>query len=276
MTNHDSLLKCAVETAKKTGAHALQNLNRRGEVIQTSPHDVKLKLDVECQEIAEEYIRSQFPEHNILGEEDASLVSNHEPPVRHSSKSDGGSTINHSPYRWIIDPIDGTVNFSHGYIIWCTSIAVQYNGKTVAAAVFAPALDELYTASTDQVAMMNGQPISVSKIDSLANAMIFTGMDRTNVPGHEPYATFRAIADNVQKARISGSAALDLCRVACGQGEGFVESDIYIWDIAAAGYIIERAGGKAEVVKELEKPHQLQYIATNGLIHDELKQLLHI
>jgi myo-inositol-1(or 4)-monophosphatase len=265
MKEHDSLLKCAVETAKKTGAHALENWKRRDEIKQISQHDVKLQLDVECQEVAEASILEQFPEHGFLGEESTTHASR---DTLHASRN--------PEYVWVVDPIDGTVNFSHGYIIWCTSIAVQYNGKTVAAAVFAPALGELYTASTDQCAMMNGQPISVSKIDSLANAMIFTGIDRTKVPGHEPYATFRAIADNVQKTRISGSAALDLCRVACGQGEGYFESDIYIWDIAAAGYIIERAGGKAEVVKELEKPHQLQYIATNGLIHDELKQLLHI
>lgn len=260
-----SLLTCAVDTAKKAGTHALNNWSRRDEVIQSSPHDVKLRLDVECQETAEASILSTFPDHTILGEESASLAGNHQP-----------STINHSPYTWIIDPIDGTVNFSHGYIIWCTSIAVHYKGNTVAAAVYAPALNELYSASENQPAMMNGNPIKVSTVNSLAKAMIFTGMDRNPIPGIEPYTTFKTIAGNVQKARISGSAALDLCRVACGQADGYFESDIYTWDVAAAGYIIQRAGGIAEVTRKLEKPEQLQYLATNGIIHDKLKELLHI
>jgi myo-inositol-1(or 4)-monophosphatase len=256
----DLLLKCAIDTARNAGAHALKNSSRRDETIQVTQHDVKLKLDVECQEIAEACIRRAFPDHNILGEEsDRTEVRSQE-----------------SDYLWIVDPIDGTVNFSHGLSIWCVSVALQYQGSTVAAAVYAPALDELYTASTDHPAMMNDSEIHVSSIASVAQSMIFTGIDRHKVPGHEPYQTFQAIADNTQRPRIIGSAALDLCRVAAGQGDGYFESDIYIWDIAAAGFIIERAGGRAEVTKELGRPHQLQYLATNGIIHEEMKAVLGI
>jgi len=267
MTNTDDLLKCAIKTAKAAGRHALDNRARRNETIQTTPHDVKLALDVECQEVAESIIRSTFPDHCVLGEE-SDKTQGAEPSTDDSQQP--------SSYRWIVDPIDGTVNFSHGFIFWCCSVAVQHDGETVAAAVYAPCLNELFTASADEPAALNGEPVNVSKVANIKDAMILTGMDRKVVPGHEPYQTFRTIADNVQKARITGSAALDLCRVACGQAEGYFESDIYIWDVAAAGFIIQRAGGNAEVVKELELPHQMQYIAANGLIDKDFKALLNI
>lgn len=260
--NNESLLSCAVAAATAAGHHALSNINRRTEIVEDRTHDVKLRLDIECQEVAEGIIQSRFPDHNILGEEDASI---------RNTKQEANK---HADYTWIIDPIDGTVNFSHGFIFWCTSIAVQQNGETVAGAVYAPSLDELYTATTEQEAMCNNKAIHVSNITSLASAMIHTGMDRNFIPGHEPFSIFRAIADNTQKARIVGSAALDMCRVACGQAEGYFESDIYIWDVAAAGLIVRQAGGKAETIRYLEGKHRLQYIATNGLIHDEMRKLL--
>ena len=265
--NVDLLLKCAIDTAQSAGAHALKNSSRREETIQVTQHDVKLKLDVECQEIAEDCIRRAFPDHNILGEESDRTEDRGQNPEPRTQNPD---------YLWVVDPIDGTVNFSHGLSIWCVSVALQYQGSTVVAAVYAPALNELYTASTDHPARMNDSEIHVSNIATVDQSMIFTGIDRHKVPGHEPYQTFQAIADNTQRPRIIGSAALDLCRVAAGQGDGYFESDIYIWDIAAAGFIIERAGGIAEVTKELGRPHQLQYLATNGIIHEEMKAVLGI
>ncbi len=172
----DLLLQCAIDTARNAGAHALKNSSRRDETIQVTQHDVKLKLDVECQEIAEACIRRVFPDHNILGEESDRTENKGQRTEDRGSGSD---------YLWIVDPIDGTVNFSHGLPIWCTSVALQYQGKTVAAAVYAPALNELYSTSTDQPASMNGQPIHVSSISSVAQSMIFTGIDRHKVPGHQ-------------------------------------------------------------------------------------------
>lgn len=267
----DSLLECAIDAARAAGTHALKNHARRNETVSTEAHDVKLQLDIECQEIAEQAISARFPDHDILGEESPQLSS--VPCLsRHSLLAKPGPLS--SDYVWIVDPIDGTVNFSHGFIFWCTSIAVQHNGETVAAAVYAPALDEMFTASSSRQSMLNGKEIHVSETSELARAMVNTGMDRNPEAGHEPYAVFRAIAENTQKARITGSAALDICRVACGQSDGYFESDIYIWDVAAAGFIVRRAGGKAEILKILLSPNNMKYIATNGIIHDALKNLV--
>src|ERR1700690_2741130 len=146
------LLACAVGAARAAGLHALQNEGRRGEVAQSLAHDVKLNLDTECQVKAEQVIRLAYPEHAILGEE-------------------GGAEGDAATPLWIIDPIDGTVNFSHGLSYWCSSIAVQIGGKMVAGAVYAPVLNELFTASSEQTACCNDEPISVSPISEISGVL---------------------------------------------------------------------------------------------------------
>ena len=122
------LLLTAQQAVSQAAAHANANLHRREESLSIDAHDIKLALDVECQALIETCIHESFPEHAILGEEGA------------TPKLD-------MPYEWIIDPIDGTVNFSHGFPHWCSSVAVQYKGKTVAGAVYAPETDELFSAA---------------------------------------------------------------------------------------------------------------------------------
>jgi len=255
INSHD-LLQCATDAAKQAGLHVLQNIDRRREVFKSFRHDVKLQLDLEAQAQAETAIRARFPEHAILGEED-----------------EEGKTQIQSPFRWIIDPIDGTVNFSHGFPIWCCSIAVQFENQTVAGAVFAPEMNELYHATWNGPAYCNNREIRVSEVDALATSMIFTGLDKKAEPHHKPFNLFTRIAEAVQRPRIIGSAALDLCHVAAGHGDGYFESGIYIWDIAAAGLIVERAGGRTEILAHKEN-HRMAYLATNGRIHGEFKSLL--
>ena len=220
-------------------------------------HDVKLKLDKECQEIAEQTILAHFPTHAILGEETA-------------EDSTAGSV---PPYLWIIDPIDGTVNFSHGLPFWCCSVAVRHHAQTMAGAVYAPALGELYTAAIGLPAECNQKPIRISNVRKLNQAMVLTGLDQKVNPKTKRLELFRAIADTAQKARVMGVAALDMCRVAAGQADGYFEAGIYTWDVAAAALIVERSGGRAEILGN-PAPHRLLFLATNGLIHDELKSLI--
>lgn len=251
-----ALLAVAVQAAWNAGHHALKHTRRRRETIQVTAHDVKLKLDVECQRIAERTILGAFPDHAILGEETA-----------------GDSTPTHSPYVWIIDPIDGTVNFSHGLPFWCCSVAVQVKGRTVAGAVFAPAMAELFTAAAGAPALRNGKPIHVSDTATLKSALVMTGLDQKLTPIMNRMDIFRAIAGTVQKARVMGAAALDICRVAAGQADGYFESGIYTWDVSAAGLIVERAGGRVEILAS-PAPHRYLYMASNGLIHRPLKKLI--
>lgn len=254
------LLEIATLAARTAGDHANRNRHRKTETMMVAAHDVKLKLDLECQELICDLVRSHFPQHAILAEESADQGQPADDP-------------HHSPYTWIIDPIDGTVNFSHGLPWWCCSVAVNLRGKTVAAAVYAPATNELFTAARGGVACCNEMPLTVSGVKTLSKSIVLTGLDQKFTPQDQRLSRFLAISDAVQKARVVGAAALDLCRVAAGQADGYFEAGIYTWDVAAAGLIVELAGGRVEILAE-PSPHRLLYLATNGYIHDELKTLI--
>jgi len=264
----EGLLEVAIEAARKGGHHAHTNSARRSEVVQAYAHDVKLALDVECQAQIEKVIRQHFPDHAILGEEDNTTLNG----VRLGDTKSAASGEDH--YEWIVDPIDGTVNFSHGFPAWCCSVAVRRGTTVLAGAVFAPALDALYTATVEQPATRNGVPIRVSNRNTLARCLIMAGMDKHLAPGIAPLAIFAKIAQSCQKARIMGSAALDLCFVAEGVADGYFEGSIYLWDIAAAGLIVKQAGGTGEIIALRDEPYQMSYMATNGLIQAELKAVV--
>lgn len=250
-------LDCAVAAAKAAGDHALRNASRRTEVFRSLRHDIKLQLDIECQLRALEAIQERFPGHRVVGEEDGALAPR----------------PGDSEFEWIVDPIDGTVNFSHGIPFWCCSIAVRCGTEMLVGAVYAPAMGELFTATAETASCLNGDTIEVSTTQDLADSVVYTGMDRYARDEHPPCAVFQRIAGATRRARIMGAAALDICRVACGQGEGYFESGIYIWDVAAGGLIVRQAGGQAEVLGHQEGD-RLRYLATNGRIHDELKALV--
>lgn len=248
-----SLLKVAVSAVRAAGAHALSQLTRRTEANQTALHDIKLALDIELQHIAAKIIHSKFPDHSILGEE----ASEDRDPA--------------NP-RWIVDPIDGTVNFAHGIPLWCVSIAVEHRGQTLAGAVFAPEMDELYTAEIDEPARLNGEPMSVSRIDSLSAAMVQTDTNKETYDFPVGAALYGTLLHRAQKVRVMGSAAMDICRVARGHAEGYVALGLYPWDVAAAALILERSGGCFEVIERLPG-HRLRVVSSNGLIHMPLKQV---
>ncbi len=253
------LLACAVAAATAAGGHARENLARRGSAILNARHDVKLELDVECQRVAEEVLRLRFPDHAVMGEED--------PADRPEELASGR-------LQWVIDPIDGTINFFHGLPHWCCSVAVRRDGASLAGAVYAPVMDELYTATTADPARLNGRPLRVSTQATAAAAILFTGLDKNSPPGAARYALFERLADAVQRPRFMGCAALDLCHVAAGRGDAYFETGVYVWDIAAAGLILQQAGGRAEVLQSLPGRHRIAFLGSNGLIHDELKRII--
>ncbi len=256
MMNMPDLLACAVDAVQVATAHAMDNISRRTEMVKLSEHDVKLCLDIECQAKAEEVIKKHFPTHATLGEEDV-IAEIH----------------NSSDYEWVIDPIDGTVNFSHGIPYWGCSIAVRHNGETLASAILAPEINKLFTATIDSPSLCNGKPIEVSAIPNLGESIIYTGADMNKGFDCPPLSFFNKIAEKCQRPRTMGCASIDLCRVACGEGDGYFEAGIYIWDIIAAGLIVRQAGGAAEVVGT-GTGGRLMFIGTNGLIHDELKDAM--
>lgn len=251
----ERLLEAVIETARKAGDFACKNKHRRNEVAVMLSHDVKLKMDIETQQVAEEHVLSLFPDHTILGEE-------------------GQTETKPDTYEWVIDPIDGTINYSNDMVIWCTSIAVRLNGKTLAGCVYAPELNECYSASIDTPALCNGEPISPSTRDKLEESYILTGIER-NINDHTDDRVIRflhELSTKVHKVRICGSAALDICNIARGRGDGFLEPGLYLWDVAAAGLIAERAGAKTEILGERPN-YGLGYLCTNGKIHDSFKAI---
>lgn len=245
------LLNVCIETAKTAGTYGLKNLHRRAEVAEHFDHDVKLVMDRECQTVAEQTILAHFPDHAILGEE--------------------GSVDVNSEFEWIVDPIDGTANYTRGFPAWCCSVAVRHRGEILAGCVYVPVADECYSASATSPALLNGEPIHVSGVQTLAEAHCYSGLTKDIDP--RSVAVLCDLAPKVNKLRIIGCAAIDICHVACGRSDAYAELGIYIWDVAAAGLIAERAGALITEWSRNEA-HGIRYLCTTPPIHNELKQII--
>ena len=198
-------------------------------------------------------IKKNYPDHHILSEECGDLVQD-------------------SKYKWIIDPIDGTVNFAHRIPICCISIAVEHNKQMVLGAIYNPYINELFVAERGEGATLNGKPISVSKKEKVLNACLVTGFPYTYLD--EPNGPLQVFERFIRKGipvRRLGSAAIDLAWVACGRFDGFYEHKLQAWDSAAGFLIVEEAGGVVTDFKgNRYSPYQPQIVATNGKIHEAL------
>jgi myo-inositol-1(or 4)-monophosphatase len=252
----NSILKCAEDAAKLAGDYALKNKKRRNETIKRFKHDVKLALDRECQKIVSREINKKFPSHHILGEEDE----------EHKIASDNSF--------WIIDPIDGTVNFSHGIPFWCCSVAYTYQGAIVAGAVYAPELKRLYSATIKSKAKCNGELLAISNTNNIEKTIVLTGLDKKEENWGGNFRRLKTLAIKTQKVRILGSAALDICFVASGLADCYFENYVYLWDVAAAGLILKQAGGCCKILKYNPATHQLSFIATNRNLYKNFLKLI--
>ena len=249
----NKLMKVALEAAQAAGDHALHNRNRRREADGFGAHDVKLRLDKECQQQAVDVIRRHFPDHELLGEESLQESAPGQP-------------------RWIIDPIDGTVNYFYGLPWWCCSIAVEIDGRVVVGVVHAPELGRVYRAQLDGPAYCNERILKVSDTSELAASMVLTGVSQKLEEVPRTLVWFREAALQTRKLRVMGLAALGLCLVAEGVADGYLEASIYLWDVAAAGLVLERAGGRMETLQHFDL-WRMQVMASNGVVHEPLKTL---
>ena len=198
-------------------------------------------------------IKENFPGHHILSEEIGEIVQD-------------------STYKWIIDPIDGTVNFAHGIPICCVSIGIEKEGEMVMGAVHAPYLNELFFAEKGNGSTMNDKPIRVSNQENVLNSCLVTGFPYTylDMP-NGPLEIFQKLIRKGITVRRLGSAAIDLCWVACGRFDGFYEHKLEAWDSAAGYLIVEEAGGKVTDFEGKKfSPYQHRILATNGKIHEEM------
>ncbi|KAA9042001.1 inositol monophosphatase [Ginsengibacter hankyongi] len=201
----------------------------------------------------QEVIKKSFPGHGIVSEETAEKVTD-------------------SEFKWIIDPIDGTVNFANGIPICCVSIGLEQNGKMLMGAVYNPIFKEFYFAERGQGSTLNDKKISVSNKTEVLRSCLVTGFPYTYLDQpNGPLQVFERLIRKGIPVRRLGSAAIDLCWVAAGRFDGFYEHQLNAWDSAAGFIIVEEAGGKVTDLKgDTYSPYQPGIIATNGVIHDEL------
>ena len=175
------------------------------------------------------------------------------------------------PYLTIIDPLDGTTNFAHGYPCWCVTLAVEHNAEIVIGVTFDPTRNELFAAEKGQGATLNGRKIRVSDTEELKNALLVTGFpydaaERENFTRHFTKFTHRA-----RGIRRDGSAAIDMAYVACGRFDGFWEEGLNPWDVAAGVLLVEEAGGRVSYYDDsLFSIYNPPICADNGLIHKEM------
>lgn len=248
-------LQVCIQAAKAAGQHALTNRDRRQTIQKSFKHDIKLVLDRECQTIAENVIKDAFPDHAVLGEEGIVEGATDQP-------------------EWIVDPIDGTVNFFHGLPLWCSSVAVREGSNVIAGAVYAPRLEELYTATVNEPPKLNNAPIHPSKTVKLSDAILCTGLSTKDEEGAWKVNQLASVTQMVRKIRIMGSAALDICHVAAGRIDCYCEHSIHIWDIAAADLVLRQAGGLSTCKLYDTEGTRMQYVGKTPYLKDELDGLL--
>jgi myo-inositol-1(or 4)-monophosphatase len=248
-------LAFAIEVAREAGSLQLARLGSPLEIREKgSRGDLVTAVDRDCERLIVDRIRGAFPESAILAEE-------------------GGDSGADGDGRWLVDPLDGTTNYAHGYPLFCVSLAYERGGVVIAGAVYAPAIGELYAAERSRGATRNGERIEVSPVTHVANAMVCTGFN----PAHYERngAQFAALSRRAQAVRRDGSAALDLCFVACGRFDAFWEFGLHPWDVAAGALIVREAGGT--VTAATGGAFALDgrtVLASNGRVHAEMAETL--
>lgn len=244
-------LGVAVAAAHDAGAVLLRRARDPGSVREKGRRgDLVTDADRAAETAVLERLTLSFPNAAILAEE-------------------GGMRAGSSGERWIVDPLDGTTNFAHGYPLYCVSIGYERDGELIAGVIYAPAIDECFTARRGAGARLNGAPIRVSNVERVRDAMVCTGFQPSDFARNGPW--FAAMSDRAQAVRRDGSAALDLAFVACGRFDGFWEFDLNPWDVAAGMLLVREAGGAvSQTTGEDARLDAPSILATNGRIHDEI------
>ena len=227
------------------------------EVSRKSKRDMVSEADVAIEDFLVGKIREKYPEHSILGEESGD----------HAGSKTG------EKWRWIIDPIDGTTSFVRGQPFYSISVAVEKDGEVVLGAVYAPVLGEMFEAEKNKGACLNGKAIRVSKENRLCDCVMATGFACVrNDAEHNNLGYFVRILPEITGVRRFGSAAVDLCYVACGRVDGFWELNLNAYDVAAGMLTAEEAGAKIMDLSGEPVSDYKEIVCTNGLIHEEFLQ----
>jgi myo-inositol-1(or 4)-monophosphatase len=243
-------LAAAVKAARAAGRVMRGNWHLPKRVKLDDAHDIKLELDVRCQKLIEKILRAAFPEIPLLGEE-------------------GDSGDVNAEYRWVVDPIDGTVNYFFGMPHAAVSIALQHRRKSVVGVIYDPFTSELWTATLGGKTRLNGKIVRCSRRSRVGDAVVAMGFSKSSENLEKSLPHVNRLARQAKKIRIMGSAALELAYVASGRLDAYIERTINLWDIAAGGLMVECSGGEM-FLKNLPDG-RLRMCADNGLLRRKLQ-----
>jgi myo-inositol-1(or 4)-monophosphatase len=258
MGEYARYLKSAVDVAREAGELLKRHFGEPGEVFFKGEVDLVTRSDKASQDLIYGRLSELYPDHDFLGEE-------------------GLKELSGSDFRWVFDPLDGTTNFAHRLPVFSISLGLEHRRRLVCGVVFNPMSGELFTAERGAGAFLNDRRIAVSTIDDLNKSLLATGFPydirktKTNITNHNRFLV------RAQAVRRCGSAALDLCFVACGRFDGFWEEKLNPWDTAAGAIIVEEAGGR--VTDFDENPVDIYHpevVASNGLVHRAMLEVLRL
>jgi myo-inositol-1(or 4)-monophosphatase len=240
-------LDAAVEAARAAGDLLRQNFKRPLRVNVAEAHDIKLEVDVQTQDLITKLLLKKFPHHALYGEE-------------------GTVGDQSSEHQWVVDPLDGTVNYYYRIPHFCVSIALRFKGEIIVGVIYDPMREELWTGQKGELPRLNGQHFRVSERADLAEAVISVGLSKTGIMIESNIPLLQQMVHRARKCRVMGSAALDMAYVACGRFDAYIEQGISLWDIAAGWILVETAGGTVDVRPRKDMKDKYSIIASNGVI----------
>lgn len=238
-------LEVAMEAARAAGELLRTHFEKPLSVNATTAHDIKLEVDVLAQDLITKILLERFPEHALYGEE--GIVGDQA-----------------SDYQWVVDPLDGTVNFFYGIPHFCVSIALRFRGEVIVGVIYDPMRNELWSGEKGQTPTLNDKPIQVSSRAHLAEAVVSIGLAKTQATIEAGLPLLEQMVHRVRKCRMLGSAALDMAYVACGRLDAYIEQGISLWDIAAGWLLVESAGGRVEMEARKDMPDKFRIVASSG------------
>jgi myo-inositol-1(or 4)-monophosphatase len=253
----DGHLEAALDAAREAGQMLKENLDASREIIYKGEVDLVTNFDKRSQEMIFDRLMKSFPDHDYIAEE-------------------GLDREKGSAYRWIFDPLDGTTNYAHRFPIFSVSIALEFEGQIVCGVVYDPMRNEAFSAVKGDGAHLNGMRIGVSTVSDLDKSLLATGFPYDVRESEENNIShFNHFVTRAQAVRRCGSAALDLCYVACGRFDGFWELKLKPWDVAAASLIVQEAGGHLTDFKNRAfSVYSQETLGSNGLLHKQMLDIL--
>src|SRR4029077_8006170 len=245
-------LDAAENAARAAGKLLRENFQPRKQsglrVTAALAHDIKLEIDVQTQELITRSLLKQFPQRALYGEE--GIVGDQS-----------------SAHQWVVDPLDGTVNYFYGIPHFCVSIALRFKGEIIVGVIYDPMRDEMWSVQKGDRPKLNGHVFRVSERADLAEAVVSVGLSKTGKMIDSNLPLLQEMIHRVRKCRVLGSAALDMAYVACGRFDAYLEQGISLWDIAAGWILIESAGGSVQLRPRKDMKEKYSIVATNGVIN---------